>query len=310
MKELDQEQKLLLMGFCCSFAWADMELHPSERAAILKLVDRLHIDERGKAKVQQWLKSPPPPDDLDPYAIPKEARADFLAECEAIIRADGVVHPEETETMSLLTRVLFGDAAAARRRLARAAAEAAGETGHGHGHGHEDHHHDDVPGTGSTKGKGKTMAAKKGKNGNGEGSDKKAIVEQLNKILQMELAGVSRYLHYSFMVFGHNRIPIVSFFRGQATEGMQHAVMVGEKITAYGAHPTIRIDNPPEGGKHDVRSMLTESLEFERRGVALYRELLDMCGGDIALEELTRSQISAEPEHCEEVEKMLRDVPR
>ncbi len=146
--------------------------------------------------------------------------------------------------------------------------------------------------------------------GNSAGSDKQAIVAQLNKILQLELAGVVRYLHYSFLVFGPNRIPIVSFFRGQANEGIAHATMVGEKVTSFGWHPTIVVVNPPEPERHDVRTLLKESLDFERRGVEEYKTLLKLCGDDIALEEMTREQIKAEVEHCEEVEKMLREVPK
>ncbi len=136
-----------------------------------------------------------------------------------------------------------------------------------------------------------------------------AIIAQLNEILKLELAGVSRYLHYSFLVFGPNRIPIVNFFREQANEGIAHAILVGEKITAYGGHPTIHIESPPEPEKHDVRSLLAESLEFEKKGLEAYRKLLSMCGDDVALEELTRGQIRSETEHIEEVEKMLRTAP-
>ena len=141
-------------------------------------------------------------------------------------------------------------------------------------------------------------------------NDRTAVIEHMNKILQLELAGVSRYLHYSFLVFGPNRIPIVSFFREQANEGIQHAVMIGEKITSYGGHPTITVENPPEPARHDVRSLLQESLDFERKGLQAYKDLLKIVGDDIALEELTRSQVRAETEHCEEVEKMLRDVAK
>jgi bacterioferritin (cytochrome b1) len=35
--------------------------------------------------------------------------------------------------------------------------------------------------------------------------------------MEAELAGVVRYTHYSLMVFGHNRIPIVSWLRNEAT---------------------------------------------------------------------------------------------
>ena len=44
------------------------------------------------------------------------------------------------------------------------------------------------------------------------------VVEILNRILELELSGLVRYLHYSFMIFGHNRIPIVAWLRSQADE--------------------------------------------------------------------------------------------
>ena len=40
--------------------------------------------------------------------------------------------------------------------------------------------------------------------------DVDTVVEQLNRILQMELAAVIYYTHYSFMIYGHARIPITS----------------------------------------------------------------------------------------------------
>ena len=44
------------------------------------------------------------------------------------------------------------------------------------------------------------------------------VVELLNRILEHELAGVVRYTHYSFLVFGYNRIPIVSWLREQSAQ--------------------------------------------------------------------------------------------
>ncbi len=48
--------------------------------------------------------------------------------------------------------------------------------------------------------------------------DRAAVLTVLNRILEVELAGVVRYTHYSLMVFGHNRIPIVSWLRAQSNE--------------------------------------------------------------------------------------------
>jgi bacterioferritin len=138
-------------------------------------------------------------------------------------------------------------------------------------------------------------------------SDKKAnVLAHLDKILEAELSGVVRYLHYSFMIFGPNRIPITAWFRTHANDGIAHAVAVGEKITALGGHPTVKVKPVPETNKHNVLDILEESLEFEREGLRLYHELLGMVGDDIALEEMVRGLILDETTHIEEVEKMIR----
>src|SRR2546428_7594469 len=58
--------------------------------------------------------------------------------------------------------------------------------------------------------------------------DTQKVIASLNTILELELAGVVRYVHYSLMVFGHARIPIIGWMRNQAIEGMNHASIAGE----------------------------------------------------------------------------------
>ena len=101
------------------------------------------------------------------------------------------------------------------------------------------------------------------------------VVAILNQILELELAGLVRYLHYSFMVFGHNRIPIVGWLRGQADESQAHAVQAGEHITNLGGHPSLRIGALLETHKHNVDEILREALEHEAEGLTEYRRLLD-----------------------------------
>ena len=104
--------------------------------------------------------------------------------------------------------------------------------------------------------------------------DKKKVITLLNKILEAELAGAVRYTHYSFMIFGYNRIPIVSWLREQATENMAHAQQAGEIITSLGEHPSLSIGALLETHKHDVGDILREALEHERAGMQLYKDLL------------------------------------
>jgi bacterioferritin len=133
------------------------------------------------------------------------------------------------------------------------------------------------------------------------------IVDTLNRILELELAGVVRYMHYSFMVFGHSRIPIVSWLRGQADESLAHAVLAGEHITSLGGHPSLKIGGLLETHKHSINDILEEAYVHEEEGLDEYRKLLDLVRDhSIMLEEYARAQIAAEENHLAEIRKMRR----
>lgn len=137
--------------------------------------------------------------------------------------------------------------------------------------------------------------------------DSREAVEVLNKIMELELAGVVRYTHYSLMVFGYNRIPIVSWLRSQADESLLHAQQAGEFITHFGGHPTLGIGPLLETEKHDIGDILRESLEHEKLAGKAYEELYDLVRGkSIMLEEYAERLISEEELHRGEVDKMLR----
>src|SRR6476660_808071 len=106
--------------------------------------------------------------------------------------------------------------------------------------------------------------------------DRTAVVALLNEILETELAGVVRYTHYSLMVFGHNRIPIVSWLRGEATTCLSHANEAGELVTQFGEHPSLKIGALLETHKHGINDILLESLEAEKAGLVLYRKLFEL----------------------------------
>jgi bacterioferritin len=132
-------------------------------------------------------------------------------------------------------------------------------------------------------------------------------LQVLNKILEVELAGVVRYTHYSLMVFGYNRIPIVGWLREQAQESLKHAQEAGELTTHFGGHPSLGIGPLLETENHDVGDILRESLEHEHKSLMLYKELLKIAeGNSILLEEYARKLISEEEMHIGEVDKMLR----
>src|SRR5260370_18682693 len=104
--------------------------------------------------------------------------------------------------------------------------------------------------------------------------DKEDVVAVLNRILESELAGVVRYTHYSFLVFGFGRIPIRSWLREQADESLLHAQQVGEWITTLFAYPSLAIGPLLDSHTFDISSILRESLQAENLTLELYHELL------------------------------------
>ena len=137
--------------------------------------------------------------------------------------------------------------------------------------------------------------------------DKTAAVKLLNQIMEAELAGVVRYTHYSLMVFGHNRIPIVSWLRNEASTCLSHANEAGELVTHFGEHPSLKIGALLETHKHGIHDILIESLEAENEGLVLYKQLMELVRDrSVLLEDYARRMIAEEELHVGEVNKMLR----
>jgi bacterioferritin len=140
-----------------------------------------------------------------------------------------------------------------------------------------------------------------------EETDKENAIAILNRIMELELAGVVRYSHYALMVFGYNRIPIVSWLKSNGDESLAHASRAGEFVTMLGGHPSLKIGPLLETHKHDIGDILRESLEQESSTLAAYYELLQLTEGkSVALEEYAREMILLEEMHLDEVNKMLR----
>ena len=138
-------------------------------------------------------------------------------------------------------------------------------------------------------------------------SIKDKAIRILNDILELEMAGVVRYTHYSLMVVGHNRIPITAWMKSQAQEGLRHATEAGEMITHFEEHPSLKISNLKESYCHNINQILEESLEHEKASLKLYYNLLDIASAkSVMLEEYARKLIVEEESHIGEVEKMLK----
>ena len=137
--------------------------------------------------------------------------------------------------------------------------------------------------------------------------NKEKVIDKLTEIFDLELSGVIRYTHYALMIFGPNRLPLIDFFKAQATESLDHANMAGEHITGLGGHPPLNLNEIKETFKHDISEILQESLDHERKAVDNYYSLLSLVDGkSVYLEEYARGMIGQEELHLLEVEKMLK----
>jgi uncharacterized tellurite resistance protein B-like protein len=103
---LSRPERLRLLKFVCSFAWADLEVQDEERSFVSKLVTKLGLDEQERAQVAHWLQVPPPPEEVDPTQVPREHRKLFLDTVKQLVAADHVLNAEENETLQLFEQLL------------------------------------------------------------------------------------------------------------------------------------------------------------------------------------------------------------
>jgi uncharacterized tellurite resistance protein B-like protein len=108
LKDLESEDRLRLMSFICSFAWADLEVAEDEKSFVRKMVLELALDDEERAQVEAWLRVPPDPEDIDPTDIPAEHRQIFLNVVLQMMGADGRVDTREVEAFTLFERLLAG----------------------------------------------------------------------------------------------------------------------------------------------------------------------------------------------------------
>jgi uncharacterized tellurite resistance protein B-like protein len=106
LEQLDRRDRMRLVKFVCSFAWADLEIQPEERVFISRLIRRLDLGEDDDLQVQHWLDRPPELDDLDPTSIPAAHRRFFVEAIEGLISADGEIAEEESDSFEIFKQLL------------------------------------------------------------------------------------------------------------------------------------------------------------------------------------------------------------
>ena len=105
IEDLSRDDRLRLMKFVCSFAWADLEIQDDERKFVDKMIKKLELEDDRK-QIEGWLKSPPDPEEVDPTRVPRAHRQLLLDAAKAVFNADGVIDPKERESFELIEQLL------------------------------------------------------------------------------------------------------------------------------------------------------------------------------------------------------------
>jgi len=106
LRDLDAQERMLLMRFVCSFAWVDLKVTREERAFCARLISRLQLHKDEMRQVKKWLKSPPAPDSVDPTDVPRRHRVQFLRVVESMVSIDLEVTDGEREAVILFAKLI------------------------------------------------------------------------------------------------------------------------------------------------------------------------------------------------------------
>jgi bacterioferritin len=132
------------------------------------------------------------------------------------------------------------------------------------------------------------------------------LIESLNRVLSLELAGVIQYLQHSFLVTGPEREVFKDFFREMSGEARDHAGILGDKIVALGGVPTVEPGEIRQAT--ELTEMLRQDLELERTALEAYVAAWRACtDGELGTRFLLEERISSEQRHVEEFEKLTSE---
>lgn len=132
------------------------------------------------------------------------------------------------------------------------------------------------------------------------------LIENLNRALSLELAGVIQYSQHSYLVTGTDREVFKDWFRDQAEEAQDHADALGDKVVALGGVPAVE----PAMIRQSInlKEMLKQSLELEREAMTVYMAAWASCDdSDLPQKFWLEGQISDEQMHIEELEKLTSE---
>lgn len=148
-------------------------------------------------------------------------------------------------------------------------------------------------------------------------ANRDAVIDVLNDVLATELVCALRYKNHYFLASGIFSKPVADEFLEHATEELQHADWVAERITQLGGVPNFN----PEGlatRSHAeyveaarIQDMIREDLIAERIAIETYSEIARWLGdGDPTTRRLVERILEVEEEHADDLKNLLEKLAK
>ncbi|MCP1652126.1 ferritin-like domain-containing protein [Pseudomonas sp. GD04087] len=146
-------------------------------------------------------------------------------------------------------------------------------------------------------------------------ADRKTVLRLLNESLATELVCYLRYKRHYFMATGLKASVAAAEFLEHATQELQHADLLAERIMQLGGEPDFNPAGLTERSHAEyvaganLREMITENLVAERIAVDSYREIVVYLGDDDpTTRRLFEEILAQEEEHADDMADLLQDL--
>ncbi|WP_095155995.1 bacterioferritin [Pseudomonas sp. Irchel 3E13] len=149
----------------------------------------------------------------------------------------------------------------------------------------------------------------------GYSADRQTILRLLNESLATEWVCALRYKRHYYMASGIKASVAAEEFLEHATQELEHADRLAERIVQLGGEPDLNPDNLSKNSHaqyvagRDLKEMVLEDLVAERIAIDSYREIIQFIGeSDPTTRRIFEDILAQEEEHADDMADLLKGL--
>lgn len=149
----------------------------------------------------------------------------------------------------------------------------------------------------------------------GYSADREKILRLLNESLATEWVCALRYKRHYYMASGIKASVAADEFLEHATQELQHADKLAERIVQLGGEPDLNPDNLSKNSHaqyvagNKLKEMVLEDLIAERIAIDSYREIIQYIGeSDPTTRRIFEDILAQEEEHADDMADLLQGL--